>query len=79
MRDPCRIPEDKLAMSCPTRPLDRFKAETAIFLARPRPALGDPADRSERFPSGFIGLVGSRCPLTGITNPALLRASHIVP
>src|SRR5271169_375765 len=38
MRDPCRIPEDKLAMSLPDGPLDRFKAETAISLARPRSA-----------------------------------------
>jgi predicted restriction endonuclease len=35
--------------------------------------------RPDVFRDALMNYWGSRCPLTGITNPALLRASHIVP
>ena len=70
----------KLAMSLPEAPLDRFRAETANL---PR------ATEAERwviqrigqdvFRSALMDYWNARCPLTGITDPALLRASHIVP
>jgi HNH endonuclease len=70
----------KLAMSLPEAPLDRFKAKTANL---PR------ATEAERwviqrigqdvFRSALMDYWNARCPLTGITDPALLRASHIVP
>jgi hypothetical protein len=59
----------KLAVSLPDAPLARFHAETA---ALPR------ATEAERLVIQRIVQSG-RCPLTGITEPALLRASHIVP
>ena len=70
----------KLAVSLPDAPLDRFRARTANL---PR------ATEAERmviqrigqdvFREALIDYWGGRCPLTGITEPALLRASHIVP
>jgi len=70
----------KLAMSLPEAPLERFKARTANL---PR------ATEAERmviqrigqdvFRGALVDYWGGRCPLTGITDPELLRASHIVP
>jgi hypothetical protein len=69
----------KLAMSLPEAPLDRFKAKTANL---PR---ATEAERSviqrigqDVFRAALLDYWDSRCPLTGITDPALLRASHIV-
>src|SRR5262249_49488332 len=70
----------KLAMSLPEAPLDRFKAKTASL---PR---NTEAERlviqrigQDVFRSALMDYWNGRCPLTGITDPALLRASHIVP
>jgi HNH endonuclease len=70
----------KLAMSLPEAPLDRFKANTANL---PR---NTEAERlviqrigQDVFRSALMDYWNGRCPLTGITDPALLRASHIVP
>jgi hypothetical protein len=70
----------KLAVSLPDAPLSRFQAKTAGL---PR------ATEAERllvqrigqdvFRDALMDYWGRRCPLTGITDPALLRASHIVP
>ena len=68
-----------LATTLPTMPLHEFEAEVA--------GLGDTeADRLTRvrigqhhFRRALLGYWGGRCPLTGIEEPALLRASHIVP
>lgn len=69
-----------LAVSLPEAPLERFKAETANL---PR------ATEAERmviqrigqdvFRDALLNYWGGRCPLTGITERGLLRASHIVP
>jgi hypothetical protein len=70
----------KLAMSLPAAPLDRFKAKTAD-LPRTTEAERMVIQRigQDVFRDALMDYWGGRCPLTGITEPALLRASHIVP
>jgi len=70
----------KLAMSLPEAPLDRFKAKTAN-LPRTTEAERMVIQRigQDVFREALMNYWGSRCPLTGITEPGLLRASHIVP
>jgi hypothetical protein len=70
----------KLAMSLPEAPLDRFKAKTAN-LPRTTEAERMVIQRigQDVFREALMDYWGSRCPMTGITEPALLRASHIVP
>ena len=67
-------------MSLPEAPLDRFKAETAD-LPRTTEAERMVIQRigQDVFRDALMNYWGSRCPLTGITEPGLLRASHIVP
>lgn len=65
--------------SLPTHPLELFRKETET--------LGDTeAERSQRvrigqniFRESLLDYWNGACPMTGITNPELLRASHIVP
>ena len=70
----------KLAISLPEAPLDRFKAKTAN-LPRTTEAERWVIQRigQDVFRAALVDYWDSRCPLTGITDPALLRASHIVP
>jgi len=70
----------KLAMSLPEAPLDRFKAKTAN-LPRTTEAERWVIQRigQDLFRAALLDYWESRCPLTGINDPALLRASHIVP
>ena len=70
----------KLAMSLPEAPLDRFKAETAN-LPRTTEAERMVIQRigQDVFRDALMDYWGGRCPMTGITEPGLLRASHIVP
>ena len=70
----------KLAMSLPEAPLDRFKVKTAN-LPRTTDAERWVIQRigQDIFRSALLDYWDSRCPLTGITDPGLLRASHIVP
>jgi hypothetical protein len=70
----------KLAVSLPDAPLARFRAETAA-LPRTTEAERLVIQRigQDVFRSALMDYWGGRCPLTGITEPALLRASHIVP
>jgi HNH endonuclease len=69
----------KLAMILPEAPLDRFKAKT-VNLPKTTEAERLVVQRigQEIFRNALIDYWGGRCPLTGITDPALLRASHIV-
>jgi hypothetical protein len=70
----------KLSVSLPDAPLERFRKATAML---PR------ATEAERlvvqrigqdiFRDALMDYWSERCPITGITEPALLRASHIVP
>jgi hypothetical protein len=70
----------KLATSLPDAPLLRFRAETAN-LSRTTEAERLVIQRigQNLFRDALLDYWGRRCPLTGITEPALLRASHIVP
>ena len=70
----------KLAMSLPDAPLLRFRAETAK-LPRTTEAERLVIQRigQNLFRDALMDYWGGRCPLTGITEPALLRASHILP
>jgi hypothetical protein len=70
----------KLALSLPEAPLDRFKAETAN-LPRTTEAERMVIQRigQDVFRDALMVYWGGRCPMTGITEPGLLRASHIVP
>jgi hypothetical protein len=70
----------KLAMSLPDAPLHRFRAATAK-LPRTTEAERLLVQRigQNLFRDALLDYWSRRCPLTGITEPALLRASHIVP
>jgi putative restriction endonuclease len=67
------------AVSLPTHPLELFRKETAM--------LGDTeSERTQRvrigqgiFRESLLDYWSGFCPMTGITNPELLRASHIIP
>jgi hypothetical protein len=70
----------KLAISLPNAPLARFRAETEK-LPQTTEAERLVVQRigQNLFRDALMDYWGGRCPLTGITEPALLRASHIVP
>lgn len=69
----------RLSLSLPTLPYEEFLRDTA--------GLGDTeADRvqkarigQDRFRSALMDYWNAACPLTGIREPALLKASHIIP
>lgn len=69
----------RLSMSLPTLPYEDFVKETAL--------LGDTeAEREQkvrigqnRFRSALMDYWNATCPLTGIREPELLKASHIIP
>ncbi|TXR47503.1 HNH endonuclease [Phyllobacterium endophyticum] len=75
----------RLSLSLPTLPLERFKAElerggiddtlgdTEGF-AEIRIRIGQPI-----FRQALMDYWNGACPLTGITDPELLRASHVIP
>ena len=70
----------KLAVSLPDAPLTRFHTKTAL-LPRMTEAERLVIQRigQDMFRDALMDYWGARCPITGIAEPALLRASHIVP
>jgi HNH endonuclease len=70
----------KLALSLPEAPLERFKAKTSN-LPRTTEAERLVIQRigQDVFREALLDYWAGRCPMTGITEPGLLRASHIVP
>ena len=70
----------RLGVSLPDAPLVQFQA-AAENLARATEAERLVVQRigQEVFRRALMAYWGGRCPLTGISDPALLRASHIVP
>ena len=70
----------KLAVSLPEAPLDRFRAKTA-GLPRTTEAERIVIQRigQDIFRDALLDYWSARCPMTGITERALLRASHIKP
>jgi predicted restriction endonuclease len=70
----------RLAVSLPEAPLDRFKAETKnLPHTTEAERLVIQRIGQDVFREALMDYWGGRCPLTGITEPALLRASHIRP
>ena len=67
----------KLAVSLPDAPLLRFRAKTKDLPKSTEAERLDPARRPRHIPRRSLAVLGRR-PLTGITEPGLLRASHIV-
>lgn len=70
----------KLGLSLPDAPLESFRKATA-HLPRTTEAERMTVERvgQSLFRQALLDYWNGRCPLTGITDPALLRASHIVP
>lgn len=70
----------RLGVSLPEAPLTRFRARTA-GLPQTTEAERLVVQRigQDVFRGALMDYWGGRCPITGITDPALLRASHIVP
>jgi hypothetical protein len=70
----------KLAVSLPDAPLTRFRIKTKD-LPQTTEAERLMVQRvgQDIFREALMDYWGARCPLTGITEPSLLRASHIVP
>jgi HNH endonuclease len=69
----------KLAMSLPQAPLDRFKAKTANLPRTTEVERWVIQRIGQDVRSALLDYWDNRCPLTGIPDAALLRASHIVP
>jgi hypothetical protein len=70
----------KLAVSLPEAPLARFRARTASLpKATEAERLVVQRIGQDIFRDALMTYWGGCCPLTGIADPALLRASHIVP
>jgi hypothetical protein len=70
----------KLGLSLPDAPLARFRAQTAgLPRATEVERLVVQRIGQDIFRTALMDYWGGRCPITGITDPALLRASHIVP
>jgi hypothetical protein len=69
----------RLAVSLPDVPLDAFESQTK-YLPRATEAERLVVQRigQDIFRDALLAYWGGACPLTGITEPALLRASHIV-
>jgi hypothetical protein len=70
----------KLAVSLPDAPLARFRMKTkGLPQTTEAERLIVQRVGQNVFRDALMDYWGRRCPLTGITEPALLRASHIVP
>jgi hypothetical protein len=70
----------KLGVSLPDAPLARFRAQTAgLPQTTEVERLVVQRIGQDIFRAALVDYWGARCPIIGITDPALLRASHIVP
>lgn len=70
----------KLSVSLPDAPLARFRIKTKdLPQSTEAERLVIQRVGQDIFRDALMDYWGSQCPLTGITEPALLRASHIVP
>lgn len=76
----------QIAKSLPATPLHAFRTALAAASIDPDAPPATEAERLTRvrigqatFRAALLDYWGGTCPLTGITEPALLRASHIVP
>jgi hypothetical protein len=69
----------QLGMSLPTAPLETFEQETATLGATEAEAIARRRIGQDVFRKALMDYHGGRCQITGITDAALLRASHIIP
>lgn len=69
----------ELACSLPNAPLGEFEASLAELSATEAAAWSRRRIGQDVFRRAQLRYWQGRCPLTGITEPALLRASHIIP
>jgi HNH endonuclease len=70
----------KLGVSLPDAPLARFRAQIAgLPQTTEVERLVVQRVGEDIFRAALMDYWGARCPITGIADPALLRASHIVP
>jgi len=69
----------ELACSLPSVPLREFEAELAGLSATEAESWSRRRIGQDVFRRALLRYWQGRCPLTGITEPALLRASHIIP
>lgn len=69
----------ELAQSLPTLPLEKFNQELAKVGATERDALVRQRVGQDIFRQALMTYWREACPITGITDPELLRASHIIP
>lgn len=69
----------RLSTSLPTQPLERFARDTAGLGATEADAIAKRRIGQDIFRAALLAYWNHRCPLTGIAEPELLRASHIVP
>ncbi len=69
----------RLSMSLPTLPYEDFVRETAHLGDTETERAQKVRIGQDRFRDALMSYWNGTCPLTGITSPDLLRASHIVP
>lgn len=69
----------RLSMSLPTLPYEDFLRETAHLGETEAERTQKVRIGQDRFRDAQMNYWNGACPLTGISNPELLRASHIVP
>ena len=69
----------RLSTSLPTLPLERFERDTAGLGQTEADAITRRRIGQGIFRGALLAYWNRRCPLTGVSEPELLRASHIVP
>lgn len=69
----------QLSLSLPTAPFKRFEDEVAMLGATEAEVVARRRIGQDIFRSALMDYWQDRCPLTGICEPELLRASHIIP
>lgn len=69
----------RLSVSLPTLPYEDFIKDTAHLGDTESEQLQKVRIGQERFRSALMDYWNKACPLTGVTDPALLKASHIIP
>jgi len=69
----------RLSVSLPTLPYEDFIRETAHLGNTEAERAQKVRIGQDRFRAALMTYWNAKCPLTGISNPELLRASHIIP
>lgn len=69
----------QLGVSLPTAPLELFERQAAILGATEAEAIVRTRIGQDVFRKAVLEYHGGRCQVTGVTDTALLRASHIIP